>query len=187
MKRKEVKHVTYETEDGKVFNSLHEAREHERKLLGDSINEKGISIPPYIVHVINEPSELGAFSNSRRAKNEEDKFVFEFEELEFPLYICEKQAESGKGKHSEFDLLSNVIKEQQELLESLMNVMNPEEEVEEEEVPAEEPKEIVEEVEEIEEEEEQPMGGAEPGQQMQLEEEIIEDEVVEEEEPKVEE
>ena len=132
---------TYETEDGKVFDTLAEARTHLLKVNSPSILNEGINVDKFTVYLLNMPEDFAAFMQAKNSEGNDNRFLFEFQELQFPMYICERKViEDGDYflVYYEYDYLENVIQQQQMVVDNLKfilenpSVIEPEEEEEEE-------------------------------------------------------
>ena len=132
---------TYETEDGKVFDTLAEARTHLLKVNSPAILNEGINVDKFTVYLLNMPEDFAAFMQAKNSEGNDNRFLFEFQELQFPMYICERKViEDGDYflVYYEYDYLENVIQQQQMVVDNLKfilenpSVVEPEEEEEEE-------------------------------------------------------
>ena len=135
--------VTYETEDGQVFESLADARAYALQAQGCNLIEEGIKVGEFNVMALREPNDYVAFM---AVKNNDDnnRFLFSSEdEIQFPLFICERKVieenEEGFTVCYEYDHLAKVIQQQQMLCGDLefafmsLSVQTIPEEIEEEE------------------------------------------------------
>ena len=134
--------VTYETEDGQVFESLADARAYALQAQGCSLIEEGIKVGEFNVVALREPDDYVAFMAAKNNDND-NRFLFSSEdEMQYPLFICERKVieenEEGFVVYYEYDHLAKVIQQQQMICGDLefafmsLSVQTIPEEIEEE-------------------------------------------------------
>lgn len=142
--------TTYETEDGQVFESLADARAYALQAQGCNLIEEGIKVGDYNIVALRDPNDFVAFMSVRNDEN--NKFLFSFEEIQYPILICEKQVVEKQDEEfvivNQYDYLANIIQQQQMIFNdlifafeflSLQTVPEEAEEVEEPVAPPDEP------------------------------------------------
>jgi hypothetical protein len=148
--------ITYETEDGQVFESLADARAYALQAQGCNLIEEGIKVGEFNVMALREPDDYVAFMAVKNNDNNNNRFLFSTEdEMQYPLFICERKVieenEEGFAIYYEYDYLAKVIQQQQMICGDLefaftsLSVQTIPEEIEEVEEPEFLPDEIVEE------------------------------------------
>lgn len=131
---------TYETEDGQVFDTLAEARTHLLKVSSPSILSEGMTIDKFTIYKLNNPEDFASFMQAKNTEGNDNRFLFEFQELQFPMCICERKViEDGDYflVYYEFDYLENVIQQQQMIVDNLKFVLENLLEIKESEDPEE--------------------------------------------------
>lgn len=137
--------VTYETEDGQVFESLADARAYALQTQGCNLIEEGIKVGEFNVIALREPNDYVAFIAAKNNNDNDNRFLFSSEEeMQYPLFICERKVieenEEGFVVYYEYDHLVKVIQQQQMICGDLefafmsLSVQTIPEEIEEPEV-----------------------------------------------------
>lgn len=137
--------VTYETEDGQVFESLADARAYALQAQGCNLMEEGIKVGEFNVMALREPNDYIAFMAVKNNDDNNNRFLFSSEEeMQYPLFICERKVieenEEGFAVYYEYDYLVKVIQQQQMICGDLefafmsLSVQTIPEEIEEEEI-----------------------------------------------------
>lgn len=138
--------VTYETEDGQVFESLADARAYALQAQGCNLIEEGIKVGEFNIIALRNPDDYVAFMTAKNNDDNDNRFLFFTEvEMQYPLFICERKVieenEEGFAVYYEYDYLVKVIQQQQMICGDLefsfmsLSVQTIPEEVEEVEEP----------------------------------------------------
>ena len=110
--------VTYETEDGQVFESLADARAYALQAQGCNLIEEGIKVGEFNIIALRNPDDYVAFMTAKNNDDNDNRFLFFTEvEMQYPLFICERKVieenEEGFAVYYEYDYLVKVIQQQQ--------------------------------------------------------------------------